>query len=330
VSKYLFTSDFHLTSLPRDEYRWEIFPWLKRRAIRKKVDAVFILGDLTDRKDQHPATLTNRLITELRSLSEAAEVVILKGNHDYIDPDLPYFGFLNSERMSYFSVPGIFRSSDDVTFLLLPHTNRFRGKNKNRAWKEWKFDDYDFVLLHQSVTGSRAASGKILEGVPVSTFKGDTTFIAGDIHPPQKIGQVHYCGSPHPLNFGDNFDPRVLYWNGSELKSLRRFCIKKAQLFITDPKDIKRADVSGGDQVRVTLELPRSQFHEWKKLRKKIVHMCERRELVVCGVELKEKQVRKRVRLDDDETTEEDVFTSFCRERRIEEEVVEYGKGLLQ
>src|SRR5215831_509799 len=89
----LITSDLHLSDRARDRYRFGLFKWLVKKQRKYNVDATFILGDVTDRKDNHSAALVNEIIDNLILLKPP--VYILKGNHDFIDPDTPYFRFLS-------------------------------------------------------------------------------------------------------------------------------------------------------------------------------------------------------------------------------------------
>src|SRR5882724_7118261 len=92
--KWLLTSDLHLSDKPRDAYRFGLFPWLAKQQKAHNVDAIFILGDLTENKDRHSAKLVNQTIESLLTLRPP--VYILRGNHDGIDPGSPFFKFVNS------------------------------------------------------------------------------------------------------------------------------------------------------------------------------------------------------------------------------------------
>src|SRR5277367_5080261 len=92
----LITSDIHLTDNPRDKYRWNLLPWLGEQAKKYQVDKIFILGDLTDSKDRHSASLVNAFVTSIIKLASECPVILLKGNHDYIDENTPFFMFTNS------------------------------------------------------------------------------------------------------------------------------------------------------------------------------------------------------------------------------------------
>src|SRR5216684_1999102 len=91
----ILVSDVHFTNNPRDEYRWGLLPWLVEQVDNRSIDQVLILGDLTDHKDRHPSSLVTRLSDGLHDLGQHCAVVVLRGNHDAVDPNLPFFGFVN-------------------------------------------------------------------------------------------------------------------------------------------------------------------------------------------------------------------------------------------
>jgi len=130
----IFTSDFHLTELETDEYRWSIFPWLVKRIEHYQVDYLFILGDLTHRKDEHSARLVHRIHQSLALLAKTRLklTILLKGNHDYDKEErIPYFGYLHRGyrgKVMYLSTPspiGLFQKR----YLFLPHTRNWPWSN---------------------------------------------------------------------------------------------------------------------------------------------------------------------------------------------------------
>ena len=104
----LIFTDIHLTDNPREEYRWRVFDdAIVQFLFLKKATDIMILGDLTDRKDNHSASLVNRLVRNVKRLAELAPVTVLMGNHDYLDPINPFFGFLGAAfRRERFGQPG--------------------------------------------------------------------------------------------------------------------------------------------------------------------------------------------------------------------------------
>ena len=86
---WLLSADLHLSDRARDSHRFGLFPWLKKQQQKNKVDATFLLGDLTQEKDRHSSALVNRIVEELLTLTPP--VYVLRGNHDGL-LQWPYHG----------------------------------------------------------------------------------------------------------------------------------------------------------------------------------------------------------------------------------------------
>jgi len=331
MGKFLFTADLHLTTHPRDAYRWEIFPWLETQVMNRVVTGLFLLGDLTEQKDNHPAKLTNRLLEAIRILARMTTVVILKGNHDYVDPDVPYFRFLKGFRNVHFLVERGEVEVDGSTFLCLPHTKSWRSD-----WRKMPpLDAFDFILIHQALRGAKMANGYEVDGAgaPSRMFNDGPVVIAGDIHVPQWVGNVVYCGSPHPVDFGDDFEPRVLLWDG-KLRSIKRTTLKKRIVDVTDPDRLDGIfqGLTEGDQVRVGLKLKRSEFHLWRDLKQTITTMAQEKGLVLCGVKLQER-ASNRIRLTETprpkQKTPVELFDAFCEGQKIDPALAQIGREVV-
>jgi calcineurin-like phosphoesterase family protein len=288
--KILYTADLHLTAHPKDEYRWHIFPYLEKTIRQRQIAALVIAGDLTDAKDHHPSKLVNRLTEELAKLGKLVPVYVLMGNHDYVDPRTPFFGFLDS-------IPGV-RFINEISDIMvaghfirfLPHISSWKVWRKMLKWKGVKFDR---VVIHQAVAGAKGSNGMSVDGMPLQYLqrKYKKQIVAGDIHLPQTLGNVLYCGSPHPVHFGEEHKPRVLIDNGEgKLFSLNRASIRKRVLKISDPALLLEMQyIDEGDMVKVVYQLPRSEFHRWQAIRDLTKKACAKRKLVLCGVEIREK-----------------------------------------
>jgi len=341
MSNFLFTADFHLTSRPCDEYRWGIFPWLAILSCEKNINAIFILGDLTDKKDNHDSKLVNRIVDEFAQLSQDTPIWFLTGNHDYVDPDNPFFGFLdNLEDISVIKHPLNF-TIDGKAFLFLPHTREHRHEWGHLDFKKSGLRGVgnDYILLHQAVTGARAENGFAVEGVSPNLFskqKTNARVIAGDIHVPQKIGNVTYCGAPHPIKFGDAFNPRVLLADDEGIQSIERSTIKKLKLTITKPDELFEHQLCEGDQIKVVLELPRSEYADWDNYKAEIAKNANQLGVVLHGCELKE---RVRVRLGEqpkekakniDTKKPDEVVSDFCKSREIETPIAAMGRSIVK
>jgi DNA repair exonuclease SbcCD nuclease subunit len=305
-----------------------MFPWLTRQVENRKLDAIFILGDIADKKDKHPNQFINRLVEELRKLSLLASVFLLMGNHDFEKPGAPLLRFLDTPSeptLRYLREPTKIKMAG-LTFHLIPHM-----KQKDGFWKEVeKAATADFVLLHQTFSGAVAENGMKMQGLsPVGLPEGPI-YISGDIHVPQKIGEIIYCGAPHPVRFGDSFKPRVLFWDEDALKSLSRTTIRKPVLIIESEEDLEKMDLSDGDQVRVVLKLDRAQFGSWEERRKTIQERAKKAGWTLAGLELADRSAAQRHRrLSEPTSRPADLLRAFCKAHNIAPELESVGLFLL-
>ena len=284
-------ADLHLTDGKADQYKWDFFKWLEKQATKNKVSRIDILGDLTEKKDLHNAKLVNKIVDALVSLSKICDVTILKGNHDYIDPSCPFFGFLKYiPNITYITNP-----TEIGGELFLPHSN-----NPIEEWETCGLDDYPTINIHQCVAGSKVPNGFTIEqGLSKNYFDTLVAVVyAGDIHMPQEIGDVVYIGSPYPNYFGDDFQGRVLLIDplGSE-EELEYECLRKWSLKIKDPIDLEEIDFDEGDQAKITLELHPTYFPDWLEIKKEVRVFCEKEGVQLFGLEMiPEKKTKGRVK----------------------------------
>lgn len=279
---YLITTDLHLTDRDDDAYRWDIFPFLKKQAKKHKSEHIFILGDLTDFKDNHSARLVNRIVEEVVGLTDYCEVTILKGNHDYVDPKTPFFGFMDGmsldpygheQRVNFVSViwDVVVRGKH---LLLLPHT-----RTPKEDWKGLDFNKADYIMCHQTFKGALASNGREMDAEISAKILGEAAkkSYAGDIHVPQTLGGVCYIGSPFRIRFGDSYTPRVLCISETGKRSdLHLKTVQKHTLYIDSPEElVAYPGVNKGDQVKIRFRLDREFSHEWQSTRKEIIVQCE-------------------------------------------------------
>lgn len=280
----ILTADIHLTDKPEDTYRWDLFPWLAQQADNDRVLA--ILGDLTDAKDRHSAKLVNRLTYAMKALGQAFDMVLfIKGNHDYVDKDNPFFGYLQTLEDVYVIAvePAAFDIGNRVV-LAIPNSTEFAAEYDSYGW-----NDYDVVLTHQTYDGCLTENGTRLGGVPPSIFKGFKGKVwSGDIHVPQKVGPViEYVGAPYRVRFGDQFAPRVVQYDLSTKRAtdLHYLCPSKHTITIGNLADLHkhRKAIARGDQVKVRVLLKRVDYAGWPALRAEIKTEAEARGWLLTG-----------------------------------------------
>jgi DNA repair exonuclease SbcCD nuclease subunit len=287
----LLTSDLHFVAEPACDYRWGLWPWLRTTAKEERVKTICILGDLVDRKDNHPAVLVNRLADEVKKTRDetGCELCILAGNHDWLKEGEEFFKFLrHMDGIHYITEPWEHPDVKGSLAMFLPF-----AKDPALAWKDMhSLEQYDFVFMHQTIRGSLASNGQRMEtgdDLP-DIFDGVGKIYSGDIHVPQIIGGIEYVGSPYHVHFGDNFKPRVVL-----LESLHRATDlhipdmpRRVTLKVTSLKGLDRvlAQLDKRDQVKVRIELKPEELHEWKTLRRGASDMVNRCGMYLQGIEL--------------------------------------------
>lgn len=271
--KALVIADLHLSEKPRDAYRFQVMADIANLIEKHKVGYLIILGDLTEAKDFHPATLVNAVVDIIHSFSQFCEVLVLRGNHDYTRADFPFFRFLRRlKRVRWINnVSRIDLGKADCLFL--PHTRDYK--------KDWALlphlEEIQFVFAHNTFEGSITEHGKRLSGIPTAMFEGNAPVISGDIHTPQQCSCVTYVGSPYTVDFGDSFEPRALLIDWFDhrdftIKDIPLLGPQKRLLDITtaDIGKLKKQDFDEGDIVKVRLTLGLEEQESWFSFRDKV------------------------------------------------------------
>jgi hypothetical protein len=289
------------------------------------VTATFILGDLTQEKDNHSAALVNRTIDEMTRLRPP--VFILMGNHDGISPDNPFFKFTDYiDGFEYRSDPS-FDSVRGVCFI--PHCRT--QQDFDRAVGVLKLHQAT-VMCHQTFDGAIAETGAKLSGLSTKALElsKPKLVLAGDVHKPQHQGIVHYVGAPYHVRFGDNFEPRVLLIDGTSTKDLhfdapRKWVVRTNKAYRL-PDHVRR-----GDQVKVYLELGREEAVHWHHHRRAMLGLCRDMGLEVFGIDMKIQQVNGKAEGVEGHQlkTPKEVMTAFCQHEGLKDGLRTTGFRLL-
>lgn len=328
----LMTADLHLTSDPADGYRFGVFNFLHGVIDKEEPDALLILGDLTDKKDRHDATLVNEIVDELASLAEKCEVWVLKGNHDYIDENNPFFKFLHGLTNVHFITETGPIEVTGYDVLALPHTRHWRSQ-----WQAILTPDYDFAITHQAIRGCKVANGADVGDVPLELYEHlECPVFAGDIHVPQRLGPVRYCGAPHPVTFGDTFTPRVLLYNGEKIRSIKNTStIQKHQIEVENAEQLKSCvllEVRSGDQVKVKVALKAEDIGRWDEVRDECLTLLRDCGVHVRGLEMVRRPRRRRLSKASSGPVADplQVFEKFCEATEMDESEVATGRQIVE
>jgi DNA repair exonuclease SbcCD nuclease subunit len=301
----LLIADLHLTDLSKDEYRWGIFSWLKDQIEEYEIQRLIILGDLTDKKDKHSSKLVNRLVKNFQSLSTyVKEIIVLKGNHDYVDEDCPFFEFLDASVNIRFVTKPV-RIWDS---LYLPHT-----RNPKEDWTEFLKKEgpgTNYIFMHQTVSGSIFANGYKFETDKAEEYNKmlgtqKALVYSGDVHVPQEIGDITYVGSPYSINYGDHWAGRGILLDdiGREITlETDPFCDTfpvKLSIDIKTIDDLNKFIKDGlpqkGDKAKVRIHLSREDFHTYNDLKIQVKKILDK--LGKLGIEstIEMKSIKERV-----------------------------------
>lgn len=267
--RVLITADLHVSDNPRDAYRLATLRRELPRLIKThRVDALFILGDLTEAKSGHSSELVNAVAELTHDLAQLCDVVFIQGNHDWLSsPDNPFFEFLRRIKGVVWlkrpkRVEELFPDWDLGPALFLPHS-----ADPERDWESINFKPLRWVFAHQTFTGAQSDSGMKLTGVSLSFFPKQAQVISGDIHTPQTFGQVTYVGAPYRVDFGDEWEPRMLLLTNKGLQSLSVPGPQKRLITVRSVQELARqAPPKTGDLVKVRVELPPEKRADWSQI----------------------------------------------------------------
>lgn len=266
----IITSDLHLSDNPRDDYRFQFFEQRLPRIMRQHdKPRLFLLGDMTEAKDHHSSRLVNRIVDGLIQLAEIGPVIWLRGNHDCDVPESPFFAFIkHMDNLHFINEVTL----TDTWDLLLPHS-----RNPAEDWKGLPLKEARMILAHNTFAG--AVDKVPLAGVPPPSKS--IPIISGDVHVPQKLGNVTYVGSPYAIDFGDSFQPRLLIRRGITLTTLKlKGPQKRVLMFGEYPAGAFRA----GDIVRIKVQLKRQDYDRWAEIRDKARKTAEEQGMIVESV----------------------------------------------
>lgn len=337
----LLVSDFQLTDSPVDEYRWGIFDWLLDVIEDdSNINQLIILGDLTEKKDEHSSKLVNRLIENFKELLEVVEnIYILKGNHDYDkDPKAAFFRFVDgfagqkdSSRLTFIETPQICDGG-----LFLPHT-----RNPEQDWETVNFEKSETIFMHQTVSGAKYSGNIVVkENSVASLLPSDCNIYSGDIHIPQTVRNITYVGAPYSVDFGDHYDGRVLIIDdlGEIVEELKPNFLKKWSVKIETVKELeeKAEEWRQGDRVKIQLLLHPRDLSTSYQIKKEIISLCKEKEVSLFGVStgvIKEENKNGRVRiinkLKTGKVSDKTIIQKFVSKERKGDDYLEMGIDIL-
>ncbi len=327
---WILCGDTHLTDNAKDSYRFGLFDWIAKQQALKETVATFLAGDLTDAKDRHSATLVNKVVEGLLKLKPP--VYIAMGNHDYRDHKNPFFKFLNHiEGINFVTEPTLVTAGKRMA--VIPH---YRTQDEFTRAVNVVGRAADCFLVHQTFAGAVAESGVLLNGLsasPIEAFDPPLGCYAGDVHRPQTQGIVTYIGCPYQVRFGDDFEPSCVYLSKSGKEQELWFdAPRKWSMKVRGPENLlnRRGQFYQGDQIKLTIEVPREEMVDWKRIRSEVLAACKQLKLEVYGVKLEVKTTKQRERAAHEQSGDnKSTLESYCRAENVSTRVKQAGLKLI-
>lgn len=333
----LITADLHLTDNSRDAYRHKFMIDLPMRAKLVGATGVVILGDLTEIKDRHSAWLVNKIVTHIVRLAKQAPVLIVRGNHDYVDEDNPFYRFVQwIEGVAWVNAPTLANNlptpfkTELQGGLILPHTTNYK-----RAWKGFDVKRAPLVLAHQTFTGADVGFGRKLEGIPMDVLNPNGTVISGDIHVPQLLAPcLEYVGAPYTIDFGDDYEPRVfLLRNQKQGHTVESLPVDGPQKRLVDcamgvkPSSLPR--FRRGDILKVRVKVPAKSKARLNEFKDEVHAWAERNELVIHTI-VPVFEKGSIARRQGSSKTDEQLVETYAKARSVDAKKLRVGLNLMR
>jgi len=262
----LLTADFHFDSDPLTEYRWGLLYVLKEEIYKEGIEELIVLGDLTEKKDNHNSTLVTRVVDFFSQLASICKVTILKGNHDYIKEDKPFFQFLEKiPNVRFITYPTV-----DGDSFYVPHTFGELPVVPSGIKK---------VFMHQTFSGaiSNNSTRVLLPGKAIPEDFHGLEIFSGDIHRQQKLRNIDYVGAPYHVYFGDDYYPRfiILKDNKHRFNSFLNYEFPARSTIVISPNTMDNLKmIMQTVQLKVRLLLTNAEAMELGKHKKAIKDFC--------------------------------------------------------
>jgi DNA repair exonuclease SbcCD ATPase subunit/DNA repair exonuclease SbcCD nuclease subunit len=222
-------ADVHWRGLSRhDEYK-VVFEEFVDDCKRKKVDHIFVGGDIFHTKTSGISPEYIEVLTWwLNRMSTVAPVHLILGNHDgnlvnlsRQDAVTPVISALNNPRIHLYKKSGVYEFAPGYNWCVF---SLFDEEGWNCVIPTP--GSFNIACFHGSVRGSITETGwNIDEGITVDFFEKFNLAFLGDIHRCQALGYrdgkpwIAYPGSTIQQNYAEEIDHGYLLWNIQDFSS---------------------------------------------------------------------------------------------------------------
>ncbi len=219
--KFIHTADIHLglqftnvsfdkdKAVARRRELWSTFERIVKKSKDDNVDFLFIAGDLFE--ERYFTLGDMKRVRDTLSICNNVNVIITAGNHDFIDANSLYNKVEWSPNVTIFGSNGLDRKEfSDLNTVIFGYSWDKIEIKENLLLNDLPADDNTNKIL--IIHGDVGTSSNYLP-LDLNTLKGlNLDYIAlGHIHKPSIFeGNIAYCGSPEPLDFGELGDRGIM------------------------------------------------------------------------------------------------------------------------
>lgn len=230
-------------------------------------DAVVVLGDLLDARENHPSVLTDAAVFLNRLASACPKVAVIGGNHEcYQDGTsaLDVFEKTMGDRITFSIAEPKTVVWGGTVIRLQPYTNRHRLERETNGEAAMEIvsqipEGTTILAAHHAFSGTRSYHGVPVDEFPEIIIPSDEALkrarylVGGHIHMPSDSGAVKVVGSLMNHSFGEDSVHRLLaYDTDNDLFSTVDLPGRKL-VKLTDPTEWQLKAVKDDSAVRVCL-----------------------------------------------------------------------------
>jgi hypothetical protein len=235
-----------------------------------------------------------------------------------------YFELLNTriENVHYVTKP-----TPVGNVILLPYTADPIADWHGIDWAEFKA-----AFLHVTPDGAISESGFQLSGRALPKFPKSLKLYTGDVHNPQVIRGFTVVGCPHPVKFGDKFQPRMLFLNENTLDIAEEIpidTVRKLSVEINSLDDLRALQSRQGDQVRVRINLSSSDIDHAGDIEREVAVWAKSSGVTLTSTEIIVETSFLRDSAEPDADPEE-LLRQFASEDGISTELLDLGIELMR
>lgn len=220
--RFIHTGDIHLglqfknVSFDREKAAerrielWDTFERIVDKGEEEKIDFLFIAGDLFE--EEYFTLGDMKRVRDTLARAKMINIIITAGNHDTLNKNSLYNTLDWPEHITIFDTEGLDKKEFTDKNTMVYGYSWDKGENREDVFKDFTGIDKDkinILIIHGDIF-NRNSEYLPLDKNRLNNFGFDYIGL-GHIHKPEIIGpKMAYCGSPEPLDFGEQGEHGII------------------------------------------------------------------------------------------------------------------------